>query len=581
MNKFITLLMTVCVSVISLSAAPKLTVIPLGVDNAPGKQQVKVNKADLIVDENFEYFTSGSELSPAWNDEDYLCSYETDINIDPNLTHGNQFTGHNVAMAGGMAAIHNSETENIAFIATPKMDYSGSIELSFKAKALRTEIIDPDGTTSYLTGSSLQIGIGSNEEYLNIDGKYNSTLANFSLYEHQGWCLVSIKFNNYTAANDARIIISSTGHLLLDDLQVTASIDEFIAEPICKGITNATNNSFTISWSPVRKSFNYYLYLYEFKGYDSTGQPIYQTVVNINNLYISDETKALLEAQGMTLREYLESNAEAAGKSYDDYLQDFVYNKPYNNYEEIKHVPGQKIYSYTFDDLDPDKEYYYDLRSHYMHTFSDENIRMAEYIGSPVNLNATDITSNSFKAHWTKINKADGYLINLYGAEIAADDEEDYIIFEESFDATEYLTDATDISNPEEPSIESSMTLDDLTSSPGWTFPADKILLVKGKVGLNVDNIAAPYLLTSPLIYTANSDEATIYLKIESELTDFDIYLCFADQWYSVSAQGNSIEGFLTLPTFGFAETQISMFGPYEAPIFIDYIEVTCTSLKK
>ena len=196
-------------------------------------------------------------------------------------------------------------------------------------------------------------------------------------------------------------------------------------------------------------------------------------------------------------------------------------------------------------------------------------------MGTPKNLDATNITENSFTANWSKITQCDGYTVDLYGVNQVEEDEDNFIIFEEDFDATEYLTDATDINNPDVTGEDSDITFDDLCSSPGWKFGNDDyILLVKGKAGLGVDDYGC-YRLTSPKMYVAGADKATLSLSLESTLSDYEVRIRFADEIYSLQVDGNKFEGEFELPTFGLKETDFAISGPDEAPIFIDYISVS------
>ena len=68
-----------------------------------------------------------------------LCSHYNSELIDPSLTHGAQWTGHNVCQAGGCAGIWNLNAMDPSYINSPKMDYSGSVTVTFLAKSLLTE----------------------------------------------------------------------------------------------------------------------------------------------------------------------------------------------------------------------------------------------------------------------------------------------------------------------------------------------------------------------------------------------------------------------------------------------------------
>ncbi len=160
----------------------------------------------------------------------------------------------------------------------------------------------------------MMVGMGTDDygRGFDFEGDGKEEIKNFDvfpIYPNQGWCEVNIEFDNYSAYNDAYLHIASTDHLLVDDIRITASVDKFIGSPVFKGFTAATDDSFTISFEPVRKAYNYYTYLYELDGYDAEGNPVYKTVVDLEDIF-SPEELAQIEAMGMTLEEYLEEMAK-------------------------------------------------------------------------------------------------------------------------------------------------------------------------------------------------------------------------------------------------------------------------------
>lgn len=278
---------------------------------------------------------------------------------------------------------------------------------------------------------------------------------------------------------------------------------------------------------------------------------------------------------GMTPEEYFEEMAKQMGMTYDELIGELTRDKPYNNVGTVDHKEGTKLYTYTYKNLNPEKQYYFDVRSHYYVTFSPENIRPVEVVGTPQNLEATGIGETGFTANWSSVSKAEGYTVDLYGVNIVEEDEENFVIFEEDFDATAGLTDATDIANPEATGAASDITFDDLTSTPGWKFGDDDyILLVKGKAGLGVDDYGC-FRLTSPTIYTAGADKAVISMSVESTLEDYELRVRFADVVYSLPVKGSKFEGEFEVPTLGMKETTFAISGPAEAPIFIDWFSVS------
>lgn len=571
-------------TLLTANAAPfKVTVTPLGEKPSNYSQKApSVSKADILVNEDFSGFTKGeTENVDLWGEP--LCSHYNSELIDPSLTHGAQWTGHNVCQAGGSAGLFNINVQDLAYLNSPKMDYSGSVTVTFLAKSLLTEWEEEDENGEpkkwHFSSTTIMMRL-CNDDYENFDygtGDPTDGAGNFDsfpMYPEQGWCEIKIEFDNYSAYNDAFLQIASGGHLLIDDMKITSSVDKFIAEPVFRGFTGATENSFTVSFEPVRKAYNYYAYLYELDGTDENGNPIYKTVINMDNLFGPEELAAIAQ-MGMTVEQYLQYMADEMGVTLEELMDMFVMEKPYNNYGSVRHKEGTPLYTYTYTNLDPTKQYYFDLRSHYYRTFSAENIRPVQVVGTPKNLEATNITENSFTANWSKITQCDGYTVDLYGVNQVEEDEDNFIIFEEDFDATEYLTDATDINNPDATGEDSDIVFDDLTSTPGWKFGNDDyILLVKGKAGLGVDDYGC-YRLTSPNMYVAGADKATLSLSVESTIADYEVRIRFAGQVYSLPVNGNKFEGEFELPTFGLKETNFAISGPDEAPIFIDYISVS------
>ncbi len=570
------------------ASAFKVTVTPLGEKPASdNRQKVTVNRADVVVKEDFSAFTKGTNDSPDWeNGGNALCNRYGSMLIDPSLTHGAPWTGHNVYQAGGAAGLYCINPLDPAYIQTPEMDYSGTIKVSFLCKALYTEYEEVDEITGeavkhYFTSTTLMVGMGCRDgkRKFDIEGLDGYNFISNPIYHNQGWHEVEIEFDNYSAFNDAFLEVYAVGHLIVDDFKITQSIDKFIGAPVFTGYAGATEDSFTVTFEPVRKAFFYCTYLYELKGYDDDGNPVYKTVIPYSYFFSEKELEEL-ERLGTTPEEELTRWAQDYGMELEEFLEEImIFEAPDNYVGCIGHKEGQKSYSFTYEDLDPEKQYYFDIRSQYYRTFSPENIRPVEIVGTPTNLAATGITKDGFTANWSKITKAEGYTIDLYGVNIVEEYEESFVIFEEDFSGVNQYTDATDIANPDAVGEDSDMTIDDLTSTPGWVFPSELMLMVKDKVGLGVEGWRS-FFLTSPTVYTAGADKATVSMSVESATRDFEMYIKFAGVIYKFAVEGSKYEGEFELPTNGMAETKFEIAGPDDAPIFIDYI-IIMQPLKK
>ena len=561
----------------------KVTVTPLGELTDAERQKVTMHRANVIVKEDFSGFDTGEQDLDKWGDKLASKYDEMGQNIDPSLTHGLQWTGHNVFSADGAAGLWDLNPQDPAYINTPKMDYAGTMKVSFLIKALPTEWDEEDenGEMQHWTFTNTTVDFSimcdDYDKTFDIDGLDPYKYGNFMsqpFYPEMGWQLVEVEFDNRSAYNDAYLSITTAGHALVDDFYVEQSFDKFMPAPVIKGFTGATENTVTVAWEKVSLAYAYYTYLYECTGYDEEGNPILEDARTLES-YFSEEDLEYITEMGMTLMEYVEYISEMYGMTVDEFLDMIKNPEPDNNIGTVyQYEADNGTLSYTFTLPDPTKEYYYDIRSKYYRTFCDANPRPVKVIGTPENLAATDVTTTGFTANWSPITKAEGYTVDLYGVDLVEDYSEDFIIFQEDFDAITDLTDATDIANPETTGEGSDITIDDLTSTPGWFFGNEEyLLLVQGKLGLGVD--WGSYRLTTPTLYVAGSDYVTINTKIESTLENYTVTLKFADEFYELPVEGTTFEGEFTIPTKGMKETKLNISGPDEAPIFIDYISLS------
>lgn len=541
---------------LTATATPKVTVTPLGDDYQPDaapKTQKVATTADVLINEDFNLMTAGTPDAPDF--EHRLASEYDDVRIPTELTHGNQWIGHKVFSAGGAIALQTINPQDAAYLETPIGDYSGSVTVSLKAKYLLTEWEEGDGKLRW-TGSGIQIGIANRRgnEFQTSEGDVKNAYPWFGdvrLYANQGWCEITVEFDNYSAYNDAYILLYCLDGILLDDVKVTSSIDKFIAAPVISGITNVTETSFTVQFEPVYKAYNYYTYLLAQTGYDENGEPIYD--ITYPKEYM-DTLLTQLEAMGITWEEYKE-------------MAEISIDNPYSN---IGMVDRRDPKEYTFEGLEPDKDYYFAVRSHNVHTFSDMNILPANVLAKPVAKEAADIQDNSFKAQWEAVTKAETHQVDLYGVNEVKEDEPEFIIFEEDFDNVTAYTDSKDINNPQWAGVDEGISLDDLTSTPGWSSSEDSFPLVEGKLGTKW----AGAWLRSPNMYVAGADKVRIALKVEAD-SDQPVYLRFADVTYEIPIVNGIYEDEVELPTNGLKETWMRFACTDDYTMFVDYVNVT------
>lgn len=555
MKKFLLASVLAAAMVAGASAEVRVTAVPVGEKPVAAPAKV-ISTAEVLVYEDFSKWTDGTVEEP--NYDNPLTSFE-DHQIDPELMNDEmQWEGYKVYCAGGTCAMRTFDPMSQACINTPRGDYSGSIKVTFLAKYNPVYWDDEEGNTWHWSGSHISMGLYT-DDYKDFvvgeeDGNAMSLVSNLAVYPDFGWYEVTVEFDNYTAYNDAYIVFFCSDGILLDNIKVTSSLDKFVAAPVIDSISDVTETSFTVNFQPVKKSYNYYLYLYTLKGYDEeTGEPIFIPVFD-------PETMAMLEEYGMTAEDYLEMMGGM--------------DSPYINYGTVEN--GRPT-TFTYTGLDPETEYYFAVRSHYINKFSDYEIIPMNEIAAPQVADATEITPASFKANWSAIAKADAYEVSLYGVNRVVEDNDNFIIFEEDFDNVGGYTTATDIYDPDVVDPESGITLDDLTSSPGWSIKKlNHLLLVEGMLGLDDYN----YWLYTPDLYVAGDDKIIVSIRAEFISDDPIFYVKFAGTEYQVPVKGNVFEGEIELPTKGMDISRLQISGPDYDMIFIDYVMIS-QSLKK
>ena len=386
---------------------------------------------------------------------------------------------------------------------TPRMDYSGSVRLTFITRALKSTWTDEEGKLMEDGSAHLIVGI-SDEQGRKIEtNQTTSNLADLQMYEDMGWSEVTIEFDNYSAYNGVSIVFAGTRTLLLDDIKITSSCNEFIAVPSITDVTDITETSFTVHWEGVRKSYNYYVWLYTYDGKDpETGEDKYSIV-------FPKQVLDMVEADpDMTLEDYIESMGGI--------------DSPYLRYDIVNRHGDL---SYTFTDLDPSKEYCFAVMSHNVSMFSDKKLHRVEQLPTPEALDATDFTESSFKANWTKVTRADNYTVSLYGAEVVEKDDENYELLREDFNKTSEYTKATDLGSATPCTTD--MTIDDMTARTGWGIngplametPEGEVIplcyMLDGYFGCGMN-----LTLSSPELYVANNDFVNVEMHVKCENPD-------------------------------------------------------------
>ena len=229
--------------------------------------------------------------------------------------------------------------------------------------------------------------------------------------------------------------------------------------------------------------------------------------------------------------------------------------------------------SYTFTNLDPNTEYWYGVRAHYVSQFSERQFVHALGVAAPDSKEATAIDSRgSFTANWDAAPKATGYTANCYGVKTVEAATEDYPVLEEDFgniDAS--VTSATNIADATPVNNEETSSLDAYTKFPGWT--GDYNTLVQGMLGVEGDyNYTYGHIYTPELDLT-HADKCNLTLKLYGDANDNIGIRINGSIIYLVLPENGLADGTVELPVTE-PRQKIGFFSYNSAPFVIDYIKV-------
>lgn len=201
-----------------------------------------------VINEDFSNFTSGSIDNPDTLNWVANTWKGTKNDIPGNLTKQSGWIGNFVAQAGGAIGLRSPGAAYLtsAFIATPAQDYSGSVTVTFRAKrwpgykgnvTINGYVADADGN-----------GYGQEEGSTGVFRIFGSD---------DGWQYYTWTFDWHNSSPANRVTLMTYDWVIIDDINVRVSADNFVAEPTVKDITNVTDSSFTINWNSVRAANTY------------------------------------------------------------------------------------------------------------------------------------------------------------------------------------------------------------------------------------------------------------------------------------------------------------------------------------
>lgn len=232
---------------------------------------------------------------------------------------------------------------------------------------------------------------------------------------------------------------------------------------------------------------------------------------------------------------------------------------------------------YTFKNLDPLGDYYYNVRSHYLRMESDATTLYRAFgVAAPKLLPATDIDERgSYTANWELAPKATRYLITNYGLTTVAEDGT-VALLEEDFDKVDAdVTSATEPLSGQSLGNVKAISLDDYTAMPGWTGKSNT--LAQGFLGCGYGSETSPWIKT-PEMSLGNASQ--FYLTINakgyygSALTIDD-----GTTTYTISYEANDdgytgyIDAKYIVPVTADIE-QLRFYDKYNYPFAFDYLMV-------
>lgn len=197
------------------------------------------------------------------------------------------------------------------------------------------------------------------------------------------------------------------------------------------------------------------------------------------------------------------------GAIYDPENDDYEYN-----YYEYTDDWNRRDTSFTFTGLDPETEYWYRVRSHYVRDFAGTEKHHAFGVAAPELLPATNVTKTSYTANWVDAPKAQKYTVYNYKGELIEADETDHTMMTEAFSnctGTQNFATLEPLGNTAE------CDLSEYTDNAGWRGKNNAI----GQNMLGTENYKSGYLITPPMMVNPARGTALVYLQFEGMYGDY------------------------------------------------------------
>ena len=260
-------------ALVAFPQAPRRSVVKSTSDVEVRPLQVRQNagasRQNVVLFEDFNLVPEGTVDADGRYDT-YLAShyFEPGRYIDNKYTPNSGTWEGDWVMAGpdGSVLIQTWNPQQPGYLATPMGDYSGDIVVTLRTKVSKTFYGTDEGGWKSPVGSRLVLNVlkggydSSSLAETDIAGGYGLTSGN--VYPGDGWVELTYEFHNDYAGSDCFLMFQCDASMIVDDIKVVDKAT-YLAAPRTLPITDFKEDSFTISWDPVRRSFNYYIDLWK------------------------------------------------------------------------------------------------------------------------------------------------------------------------------------------------------------------------------------------------------------------------------------------------------------------------------
>lgn len=255
---------------VEVTSSSSVEVRPLQLP-APNRE-ASVERSGQILYENFDAVPDGRTEQTGTLGEryiDFIAShyYEPGRYIDNEYTpESGTWEGDWVfAGKGGTVVMQCYNPQAPASLNTPLGDFSGDLTVTMRVRYSKI-FWGADNEVGYVTSGGSDISVAA---YINGYDSYDQAktdagygLSSGQIYENEGWQELTFKFRNESAHASGYLRFWTSGAIEIDWIKVMDD-NTFLACPAMNPVTDFKNDSFTINWDPMRRSYNYYIDLWK------------------------------------------------------------------------------------------------------------------------------------------------------------------------------------------------------------------------------------------------------------------------------------------------------------------------------